>query len=62
MTKGTGQKHYWPENYEHAAHQADAAHRDGHDAARKAKSIEKGGAMQGGHPVDTHPKSLQKGQ
>ena len=45
MTKGTGQKHYRPEDYEHAAHQAGAAHCDGHDTARKAKSIETGGAM-----------------
>jgi len=34
-----------PEDYEHAAHQAGAAHRDGHDTVRKAKSIEKGGTM-----------------
>ena len=41
MTKGTGQKHYRPEDYEHAAHQADAEHCDSHDAATKAKSIER---------------------
>jgi hypothetical protein len=62
MTKGTGQKHYQREDYEHAAHQADAAHRDGYDAAKKRKQTVKGRAEHGGHPVGGHPNSPQKGQ
>jgi hypothetical protein len=62
MTKGEGQKHYQREDYEHAAHQAEAARQDGHDAAKKAKPVEKGRAEWAGHPVEGHPKSPQKGQ
>jgi hypothetical protein len=62
MTKGTGQKHYQREDHAHAAHQADAAHQDDYDVAKKTKPTGKGRAEQGGHPVEGHPESPQKGQ
>jgi hypothetical protein len=40
----------------------DAARQDDHDAAKRAKPIQKGRAAQGGHPVEGHPKSPRRGQ
>ena len=61
MTKGPGQKHYQPEDHEHAAHQSEAAGRQERDAM-KAQPRGKREAQHGGHPVQGHPKSPRRGQ
>jgi len=60
MTKGPGQKHYQPEDHEHAAHQREAADHQEHDT-KTVRSMGRDG-RNGGHPVERHPKSPRRGQ
>jgi hypothetical protein len=61
MTKGPGQKHYRREDQEHAAHQNEVARQD-QEVVKKARPIGKSRDQHGGHSVEGHPRSPQKGQ